>query len=163
FPALMTRLRLQDMALLLADGLRPTLRDDKDRPLALVNLAAGVAADSWNALLVLRGAGLLEQRAVSVAAFDREEAGSIFAGGALEALCAPGAPLTGVSVAFRHELYDWSDPNRLLSLLQDLPAATSCAVSSEGGLFEYGSDDAVVANLRALHEYTPEETIVVGS
>src|SRR5215470_18289488 len=70
FPALMTRLRLQEMARLLADGLTPTLRDARDRPLALLNLAAGVAADSWNALIVLRAAGLLEHRPVSVVAFD---------------------------------------------------------------------------------------------
>jgi hypothetical protein len=163
FPALMTRLRLQDMTQLLADGLTPTLRDARSRPLTLVNLAAGAAADSWNALIVLHRAGLLEQRAVSIVAFDREEAGSMFAGRALETLCAQGAPLAGVNVAFRHELYDWSDANRLVSLLQDTLAATSCAVSSEGGLFEYASDDAVVANLRALHECTPRETIVVGS
>jgi hypothetical protein len=163
FPALTTRLRLQDMTQLLADGLVPMLRDAQDRPLALVNLAAGAAADSWNALIVLRRAGLLEQRAVSVVAFDREETGSMFAARALQALSEQGAPLAGMNLAFRHELYDWSDANRLASLLKDTPAATSCAVSSEGGLFEYASDDDVVANLRALHECTPTETTVVGS
>jgi len=163
FPALMTRLRLQDMTQLLADGLTPTLRDARDRPLALVNLAAGVAADGWNALIMLRGAGVLEQRSVSIVAFDREEAGSTFARCALETLGAQGAPLAGVNVAFRHAQYDWSDGDQLRSLLQDLPGAALCAVSSEGGLFEYASDDAVVANLRALHEGTASETIVVGS
>src|SRR5262249_40729665 len=122
FPALMTRLRLQDMTQLLVDGLTPSLRDARDRPLALVNLAAGVAADSWNTLIALRGAGLLEQRAVSIAAFDREEAGSTFARRALETLCLRGAPLAGVTVEFRHEPYDWSDADHLLSLLQNLPA-----------------------------------------
>ena len=163
FPALMTRLRLQDMTQLLVAGLTPTLRDAQDRPLALVNLAAGVAADSWNALIRLRGAGVLGQRAVSIVAFDREEGGSTFARRALETLRAPGAPLAGVNVAFRHEQYDWSDADQLRSLLQDMPGAALRAVSSEGGLFEYASVDAVVANLRALHEGTASETIVVGS
>jgi hypothetical protein len=36
-------------------------------------------------------------------------------------------------------------------------------VSSEGGLFEYGSDDEIVANLSTLLELTPPDTIVVGS
>src|SRR5262249_30694194 len=40
FPALMTRLRLQDITQLLVDGLTPTLRHARDRPLVLVNLAA---------------------------------------------------------------------------------------------------------------------------
>ena len=74
-----------------------------------------------------------------------------------------GAPLAGVNVAFRHEPYDWSDADHLRSRLQDLPGAALCAVSSEGGLFEYASDDVVVANLRVLHESTTAETIVVGS
>jgi hypothetical protein len=39
----------------------------------------------------------------------------------------------------------------------------SCAVSSEGGLFEYGSDDEITANLTALHQLTPPDAIVVGS
>jgi len=163
FPALMTRLRLQDMTHLLADGLMPTLRDTQERALALVNLAAGVAADSWNALIMLRGAGVLQQRAVSIVAFDREEAGSTFARRALETLRAQRAPLAGVNVAFRHEPYDWSDADHLRSRLRDMPGADLCAVSSEGGLFEYGSDDVVVANLRVLHESTTTETIVVGS
>jgi hypothetical protein len=163
FPARMTRLRLQDMTQLLTDGLTPTLCDAQARPLALVNLAAGVAADSWNALTMLRGAGVLEQRAVSIVAFDREEAGSAFARRAFETLCAQSAPLAGVNVAFRHEQYDWSDADQLRSRLQDMPRTALCAVSSEGGLFEYGSDDAVVANLQALHEGTARDTIVVGS
>jgi hypothetical protein len=36
-------------------------------------------------------------------------------------------------------------------------------VSSEGGLFEYGADEEIAANLSAVHELTPLDTIVVGS
>lgn len=163
FPALTARLRLQDMVRLLADGLAPMLRAGRDRPLSLVNLAAGVAADSWNTLIVLRGAGLLEQRTISILALDPDEAGPAFAGHALEALGAQDAPLAGVRIAFRHELYDWSDADRLRLLLRDVRAEALCAVSSEGGLFEYASDDAIVANLRVLHDGTPEDTVIVGS
>src|SRR5262245_48227937 len=119
-PGLTTRLRVQDVARLLADGLTPMLRDGRDRPLALVNLAAGVIADSWNALIMLRVAGLLEQRAVSIVALDPDEAGPAFGKRALEALGAHGAPLDGVAVAFRHEPYDWSDTRPLLAILRDV-------------------------------------------
>jgi len=163
FPALTARLRLQDMVRLLADGLAPLLRDEPERPLTLVNLAAGVAADSWNALIVLRGAGLLEHRPTSIVALDPDEAGSAFAKRALESLCAQDAPLAGVTVAFRHEPYDWSDADQLRPRLREVRAEAMCAVSSEGGLFEYASDDAMVANLRALHEDMPQDTVVVGS
>ena len=36
-------------------------------------------------------------------------------------------------------------------------------MSSEGGLFEYGSDDEIAGNLTTLLELTPPDTVVVGS
>src|SRR5204863_5974238 len=38
-----------------------------------------------------------------------------------------------------------------------------CAISSEGGLFEYGSDQEIIGNLEQLNELTPAGTVVVGS
>jgi hypothetical protein len=43
--------------------------------------------------------------------------------------------------------------------LQDLQRSV-CAVSSEGGLFEYGSDEEIAGNLTTLTELTPADTIV---
>jgi hypothetical protein len=37
------------------------------------------------------------------------------------------------------------------------------AGSSEGGLFEYGTDEEIVRNLQVLHEATPEDFFIVGS
>ena len=48
-------------------------------------------------------------------------------------------------------MYDWNDTAPLARLLAGLAARGAIiAASSEGGLFEYGTDDAVVANLTAL-------------
>jgi hypothetical protein len=48
-------------------------------------------------------------------------------------------------------VYDWNDTAPLARLLGSLAARGAIiAASSEGGLFEYGTDDAVVANLIAL-------------
>jgi hypothetical protein len=64
----------------------------------------------------------------------------------------------------RHFHYTWSDPGRLRQLLEELHASdTACAVSSEGGLFEYGSDAEIVSNLRVLHAGTAADAVVVGS
>ena len=69
----------------------------------------------------------------------------------LQALAAPGGPLAGLDVAFQHHPYDWNDTAPLARLLAGLTARGAIiAASSEGGLFEYGTDDAVVANLTAL-------------
>jgi hypothetical protein len=35
--------------------------------------------------------------------------------------------------------------------------------SSEGGLFEYGTDEAIVSNLRCLAECTREDFVMIGS
>lgn len=53
FPALTTRIRLQDMARLLADGLSRTAAAQLQRPLCFINIAGGPASDSWNALIHL--------------------------------------------------------------------------------------------------------------
>src|SRR5262249_28304252 len=54
-PALSVRLRLQDMATLLAETLAPRLADAAaGRSLRLVNIAGGPAMDSLNALILLR-------------------------------------------------------------------------------------------------------------
>lgn len=38
-----------------------------------------------------------------------------------------------------------------------------CGVSSEGGLFEYGADEEIVANLEVLYAGTAADAVVVGS
>src|SRR5215831_1174040 len=60
-PGLSVRLRLKDIARLMADLLLPGLRASTDRPLHFLNLAGGTAIDSLNALLVLNkeASGLL--------------------------------------------------------------------------------------------------------
>src|SRR6201984_3064751 len=70
---------------------------------------------------------------------------------ALLALTAPGGPLHGLEAQFQHHAYDWNDTAPLARLLDGLAARGAIiAASSEGGLFEYGADDAIVANLTAL-------------
>ena len=64
----------------------------------------------------------------------------------------------------RYLSYEWSDAERLRMALEGLNAGyAACAISSEGGLFEYGSDEEIVANLRILHDWTERDAVVVGS
>ena len=166
FPALATRLRLQDMALLLADGLSSICASEPRRPIRLINIAGGAASDSWNALICLRArdAGLLEGREIVIAVFDVAEDGPVFGMRAIEALRAPEAPLSGVDLALTHVECDWSRVERLRGALEELDAAQAiCAVSSEGGLFEYGTDGEIVSNLISVHTGTAADAFVVGS
>jgi len=166
FPAFTARLRLQDMAGLLADGLAMTVAVDSRRRVCLVNIGGGPGADSWNALISLRNgrAELLADREIAIAVMDLDERGPAFGSRALDALCAAGAPLSGLNISFRHFGYEWSCPERLRVALEELRASdAACGISSEGALFEYGSDDEIVSNLRVLHTGTARDSIVVGS
>jgi hypothetical protein len=159
----LVRLRMQQIARLLAEALHAPLAAAPDAPLHLVNVAGGPALDSINALIILaRAEAPLLRRPIAIHVLDAREDGPSFGAHALLALTAPEGPLHGLDCRFRHEAYDWNDTAPLARLLADLAARGAIvAASSEGGLFEYGSDDAVVANLAALaHAGVP---IVAGS
>jgi len=166
FPAFTARLRLQDMARLLADGVSLTAVSEPRRPVCLINIGGGPASDSWNALIYLHAGNpdLLVRREITIAVMDLDGHGPAFGVRAIDALCAPASPLSGLDVRFRHFTYDWSRAVRLREALLHLRAAdAACAVSSEGALFEYGSDTEIVENLRTLHAGTAPDAIVVGS
>ena len=164
-PPLAVRLRLRDMARLLADGLAPALAARPREPLRLLNIAGGPAADSLNALLVLQQEHpeWLRERPVRIQVLDGDDEGPEFGARALAALRAAGAPLHGTQVDFERVAYDWGEVS---ALRRHLGVAEGCAIvaaSSEGGLFEYGSDEEIVANLEALREGMPPDGLVVGS
>jgi hypothetical protein len=166
FPAFTARLRLADMARLLAEGLGRSAAVEPRRPLCLVNIGGGAGADSWNALICLHGEHpeLLRRREIVIAVLDLDARGPAFGVRAVTALCEPAAPLSGLDLTFRYLSYEWSDAAQLGKALEGLNANdAACGVSSEGGLFEYGSDEEIVSNLRAAHEGTAQDAVVVGS
>jgi len=154
-PVLAVRLRLQDMARLMADSLLPALRTSTDRPLHFLNLAGGTAIDSLNALLVLskRAAGLLV-RPVVIDVLDRDSIGPEFGERVLRALQADGGPLQGLTITFRCARWDWRGDGAILSaVVAAAGAANALAIaSSEGGLFEYGADPEMVDALTRLRD-----------
>jgi hypothetical protein len=164
-PAISVRLRARDTARLLADGLAPRLNANASRALYLLNIAGGPATDSYNALILLQREQprLLVARPITLHVLDPDHDGPAFGARAVAALQEPGAPLAGLSIRFEHTPYDWTESSRLASLLQPARAADAVlAVSSEGGLFEYGSDDDITRNLRALASIDAS-AFVVGS
>src|SRR6516164_870641 len=148
----LVRLRMQQVARLLAQALLAPLAGALHAPLHLVNIAGGPALDSINALIMLaRAHATLIHRPIAIHVFDAQPDGPAFGARALLALSAPAEPLHGLAVQFQHHAYDWNDTAPLARLLGSLAARGAIiAASSEGGLFEYGTDDAVVANLTAL-------------
>jgi hypothetical protein len=157
------RLRMQQIAKLLAGALVEPLERDANAPLRFINIAGGPALDSINAIIRLnRSHAALLKRPIAIDVLDQQAAGPAFGQNALVALQAAGGPLRGLDVEFRHRPYDWNDTAALRSFLAErAQQGAIMAASSEGGLFEYGGDDAIVANLTVLREASVE--IVAGS
>jgi hypothetical protein len=165
-PCLSMRLRLQDMARLLAEGLTPALEAQPRRPLLMLNIAGGPASDSLNALILLsrEHPEWLAGRRIRIHVLDLDSSGPTFAGRALEGLIAKGAPLQDLDASLHHQPYDWTRVEDLRRLLAGALAGDAVmATSSEGGLFEYGSDEEIVSNLEALRDLSPANGVVVGS
>jgi hypothetical protein len=155
-------LRLQDVAQLLAEFLAPELAREPGKPLYLLNIAGGPTMDSLNALILLnRGhPQQVRERRIVIQVLDLDSAGPAFGARALAALSVPGGPLNGLQIEFRHRVYDWAHPEALAPVLDELRTERAMwAASSEGGLFDYGSDADVVANLKQL----ADARVIVGS
>jgi hypothetical protein len=164
-PSFCVRLRLQDMAELIAETLLPLMSDDPYRPLRFLNIAGGPAMDSLNALILLnrKRNGILAQREVEIDVLDLDCDGPAFGEAALAALSQPDKPLYGLRISFRHLLYNWAWAEDLPRLLQQTDLEHPVTIcSSEGGLFEYGSDDEIVSNLKVLRSQ-PDLVAVAGS
>ncbi len=59
---------------------------------------------------------------------------------------------------------DWTDTAALREVLGAIRRDGAVAAgSSEGGLFEYGSDEEIAANLACLRDEAPDDFVVVGS
>lgn len=165
-PALSVRLRLQDMAMLLAETLAPRLAAEPGRSLRLVNIAGGPAMDSLNALILLRRdhPQALAGRRVWIDVLDQDQDGPTFGARALAALVASGGPLDGLDAKLLATRSNWSDTGPLGHLLRGIREEGSIAIaSSEGGLFEYGSDGEIGATLACLRDEAPADFTVVGS
>ena len=147
------RLRTQQMATLIADGLATEIVGNADAPVHLINVGGGPAIDSLNALILLaRLHDALAGRRIRIHVLDVDDAGVFFGRNALAAMMRDGKPLAGLDIEFRHIRYDWNKPAILEKLLTGLASESNPIIvaSSEGALFEYGSDEAIVANLQRL-------------
>ncbi|HEY2732460.1 MAG TPA: hypothetical protein VGI70_00670 [Polyangiales bacterium] len=165
-PSLAMRLRLQDIARLSCDALLPGLLARADVPLHLLNIGGGPAIDSLNALLLLEREqpGLLRNRSTVVRVLDLDPSGPTFGARALRAMQDEGAALHGLAIELLQVPYDWTKPETLDAPLAAARAANAlCMASSEGGLFEYGSDDAILRNLETLRHGAPAGISMVGS
>ena len=160
------RLRLRDLARLQAEHLAACLAQTPGRAVCFLNIAGGTAIDSLNALLVARKQrpALLDGRQVEVHVLDPDSEAASFGARALAALAAAGAPLEGVAATLTRHDYDWRSPEGLRPIVARVAAHSPLVLcSSEGGLFEYGTDHEVSANLAVLRDMLPDDGLVAGT
>ncbi len=128
-----------------------------EQPLHLINIGGGPALDSVNALVLLRlSHPQLRNRKIVIHVLDGDSQGALFGANALAALQAEDGPLAGADVRLERRDYNWNEQEPLGRLIREVKAGGGvAAVSTEGALFEYGSDAAIVENLLALAEAAP--------
>jgi hypothetical protein len=151
FTAVTVRMRLRDICRLQADALMPKLKEDPRKKLCFINVAGGSASDSINTLILIckEKPDLLKNRKIEINVLDLDTFGPDFAGRCIDALKAPGRFFYGLDVTFKHVPYDWSDTAKLADLLLER-RDWLIVYTSEGGLFEYGTDEDIARNLIAL-------------
>lgn len=170
-PCLSARLRLRDSARLLAGALVPALRARPGARLDILDIAGGPAASTLNAIMILRrgNPGLLEGRPIRILVLDRDQAGPAFAVRSLGALMADACPLSGLDLRLEARSHDWANADGLGEILSGLAGAGGIAdagilaLISEGGLFDYGSDEDIAANLDRAGRAWPGEAFWVGT
>jgi hypothetical protein len=165
-PSTAMRIRLESVARMTSEYLKPLLKAGKNAVFNLVNIAGGPCPDSINVLLMLNKAepGLLKGRKIVIHALDLVEAGPSFADRAVKALTETGCPLAGLDISLKFVKYDWADTTALAAELAAIKAEKGIvAVTSEGGLFEYGNDKDIVSNLKTIKNAAISNTAVCGS
>jgi hypothetical protein len=152
----LVRLRMQQIARLLAEALLAPLGDAPDAPLHLVNIAGGPALDSINALIMLaRAHATLIHRPIAIHVLDAQQDGPTFGARTVLALTAPGGPLNGLDVQFQHHAYDWNDtaplvPEKVVGPSHSVPS------TSDGYRVEIREDrDAVTPERDSPLSYWP--------
>ncbi|GGH31872.1 hypothetical protein GCM10007036_43350 [Alsobacter metallidurans] len=158
------RLRMQQTAALIADAAARELSEMPGRPLHLVDIAGGPAMDAVNALIFLARSAPELLGPVRIVVLDPDESGPAFGAAALRELAQPGRSLHGLDVSMQRIAYDWAATAPLDDCVAAATASGAVIVaSSEGGLFEYGSDEAIVRNLTSLHAAGRGARAVIGS
>ncbi len=153
------RVRLDQLARLLADTLRPALDERPQAPLVLLDIGGGPCLDAINALLLLDDDGALAGRRVRILVYDLDDKGPELGRAILAELRQDGA-FSGCQIELVSRSGSWSDLDGLRRALAGIDDEAIVAASSEGALFEYGTDDDITGVLNVL---APRVPFVLGS
>ena len=158
------RIRLRDLCRLQSKILQSQLKLFPERNLCFFNIAGGAATDSINTLILIQESDpeLLKGRKIEINILDIDTYGPNFAKRCIDVLKQPGERFHGLNITLNIIHYDWSQPEALRKMsLERSDWIQLC--SSEGGLFEYGSNSEIIENLNYYHTNSPADARVTGS
>ncbi len=158
------RIRLRDLCRLQSKILQPQLKLFPERNLCFFNIAGGAATDSINTLILIQESDpeLLKGRKIEINILDIDTYGPNFAKRCIDVLKQPEERFHGLNITLNIIHYDWSQPEALRKMsLERSDWIQLC--SSEGGLFEYGSDSDIIENLNYFFPNSPADARVTGS
>ena len=164
FGAILLRMRVRDICKLHTDILETQLIKEKDKNLCFINIAGGAACDSINALITIytKDPSLLKNREIEINVFDIDRFGPTFAKNCVESLKSIGNYFSGLNISFNHIYYNWNDTTVLKDFLL-MRKEWLIIASSEGGLFEYASDEDIIRNLNILYDNSQKNMKILGS
>lgn len=158
------RIRLRDLSRMQSKILLSQLKQFPERGLCFFSIAGGSAADSINTLILIQESdpGLLEGRKIEINILDIDISGPNYAKRCIDVLKQPGERFYGIDITLNPIYYDWSQSEALLKISTEHSGWIQLC-SSEGGLFEYGSDEEIISNLNYYFKNSPTDARVTGS
>ena len=164
FGSLVIRMRARDIGNCLAEMMLPIINKFPSKNICFINIAGGSASDSINALFLILKENplLLKNKKIEINVLDIDTYGPSFAGQCIKELKSPGNKFCDLDISLRHIPYDWNNIQKLSELLLERKEWLQIC-SSEGGLFEYCSDDIIINNLNTIHINSSENIIILGS
>lgn len=165
YTSMAIRFRLKEICRLQADILIQNLKDSPEKNICFINIAGGAASDSINTLILIQKENpeLLKGRIIEINILDLDSFGPNFAKKSLKVLKSPGQLFEGLDISERIIPYDWSNSSEKLLILTRERSEWIQICSSEGGLFEYGSDEEIIDNLNQLYLNSPIDMKITGS
>jgi hypothetical protein len=162
--AVMTRMRTRDTSVFLANSIKSSLKAFPGKDLCLINIGGGTATDSFNALILVSTSEpeLLSGIKTELYILDVDDYGPYFACQCAEALTSAKGILSGLDLTCRHIAYDWKNAEPLRETITGREDRI-ILFSSEGGLFEYGSETDIRENLNIINDVLPTGTEFIAS
>lgn len=161
---ILLRMRVRDISHQQSTAAIPLLKKELRKNICFFNIAGGAASDSINSLMLIKkeNSELLKGRKIEITILDTDSFGPDFADRCIAALKGNNGPFNDLDIVVRYIPYDWNDTKKLNDLLSERKDYLIIS-SSEGGVFEYCSEEIMLKHLITISENTTETTCISGS